>query len=1569
MSRDAREMYIERLRKQILEALEKARRTGVIGKVPFHLFIMEDGEGDDQQMVEMLAEFVKEYQEIFDFTVTLISSAGKKDYENKDKLLKRHNDRKALFQGATVSERSRAILQTNFVDSFGEHLENLINIFSADNPPDFLCISSAIPELAALLTDPRIRNNPKAKKWIAAFYDGQANTSWSYKSTFISDRHLKAVTDYIEFNSKELEAILKRKSMAGIFGKGKVPSLDEIKRLLEAKHTDIRKYMEKHEGCSLDDAINECCDKKDPVIKSLQFVIYESMRNQFGGAYSHDLSRIPLWAFGSEPKLAKKKKGLAKRLKAYRAVEESGQQPDDVVIELMIKLHEKKITKDPGKAWKSFKPKSEQAINNILNNFINTLVHDGAQNPFSETFTAKFRELFLPIDIGNESLQDKFKRLCRAIYDTQQYCLMLQDSVEDYEACIQRFRETVLPLLKEPLLNLTPDDNRKNLDMLFSVMECGGIDSIHCDHLVAITFAEEVARITQRAKLPVMTRFEEPAQVVGLNKQGYAAYGHQAQSHRTAYLQYPAKPKEPVEPLRDEFNTDEEYHAALEKYHAAVRKFPQKVKDYEQKCLAISKRIPGTIHLVFNDNGERDFTGLDIYNAYSVPDSTDPIQYDAYYEMLRHHQDPRNGFTEAYRIEINRLVAHLIDTVKADNMIDALKELEASLAKIKNHQGRYDAIFEDMKALFSERYMLAKQAEALSGHAEDIKIEQLRIQRQEGIGPYINDLKHIQFHQGKGWQISYGQILFTAKVTDDVQQDLHAFINQQLKKQAWFKQTDKPADARSDADSVPDYGIDTKFLGGAGENQAVDVLLFIQTPNGLKLLTIKRADGQRALPGGFVEGQAFASCARELLEECFSAKLFEEGTDSLNKMNDRQRINEQDFDFIEKILIKHGVKLSSNLKKADLKTVIRESIKAIKASTLTDTKKAQVLAEVKVELYKKFLPEQYRNFLNFVSSKLTLRKRVVNKSDPRNTNAAWMTTQVAGGVTSKDELEAIQGECALVYGAGDDAQDVALTDVKRFCTQLSTTYSGHVALVHQEMAEQIKVDGFKDKEDVQALLHEIETATPTTAEDRSKQAFQFKAQAKLAMIIHRLEAYIAKRSRKGLVTQHKDLYFSDDITKDRKKHAQGLLTVLKEMQKNDVDLEELCHLLEVAKEKNAHISQSHKEKEGWWKRQFRRILNAVRRQFGDKDAVEERSTLQVILNEETEDTWRLIQEKRVDPQDGLPWIFSRLGATELKNSPGAQASVEVEPEASLRRVNQYFRRKPDERVQRQHAFHQQPPAASTHAALLTVLGSQSIDHPEQSTAGFIKRQESWAEPASKQEELLEGKKREQDYSDHVDAYKRLIQEKLQKDGSSVTFVLTQLQRDFCLHGGSDVYLLKHTEALVENMALLDAIQELIDKDPNYAERIHVIQGMTYNSVENPGKPMHCINLRSCTGKDLCKPIDTRLAYLHKDNQVLPCTRIEETLTERCLPSPQEGHEFIFTGVGAKELASACAKGQLDQSVSVLKESSSPCQVHGVEYADASVKEVSIERHLQEVKEQQQEEYAPDSSIVSPPQVM
>lgn len=169
-------------------------------------------------------------------------------------------------------------------------------------------------------------------------------------------------------------------------------------------------------------------------------------------------------------------------------------------------------------------------------------------------------------------------------------------------------------------------------------------------------------------------------------------------------------------------------------------------------------------------------------------------------------------------------------------------------------------------------------------------------------------------------------------------------------------------------------------------HKVVDPIVFVQSKEGVQLLTIRREDGTRALLGEMIEDRVNAPCVDDILKECFSGDLFAIDSLSLVALFDTPEITLDTVKaeltkFIMRDIQLESVKLvieQSQCKGA----VIGEVISAIQSMPETEEfcskVKEEKCTQLKLELYKALLPKSYNYFRHLMQVNASVDKPLMS---------------------------------------------------------------------------------------------------------------------------------------------------------------------------------------------------------------------------------------------------------------------------------------------------------------------------------------------------------------------------------------------------------------------------------------------------------------------------------------------------------------------------------------------------------------------------------------------------------------
>lgn len=350
-----------------------------------------------------------------------------------------------------------------------------------------------------------------------------------------------------------------------------------------------------------------------------------------------------------------------------------------------------------------------------------------------------------------------------------------------------------------------------------------------------------------------------------------------------------------------------------------------------------------------------------------------------------------------------------------------------------------------------------------------IQLHKLREKRTEqGYQHFMHDLRSDEYNfDGEGWSLTKG--LLTVDIDNPTAiTSAENYVSgkfEELRK-PWFEKPSIRVQAPSLIDDKP-YAIHAKFLGKNGANRAVDpVLLITKSDGSVSVVTIERWGGQeRAFPGGMLEASVKEICINEILEECFSGDLFAEGSMTSKELNDRKDLeihdleriireilNDSEFDKL-KNKIDELFALPTEQSHSDyLRDILCRLAKLTDGQTGLDEPTAVHLStRLKCRLYEHLFPVKYFNFRKLILDNLVIKEEVINGSDPRNTDKAWMVTKPLIEILTSENFAVLEKQCSLKLAGGDDALGANLTDIEKLFD--GNFYSDHGAILLEALAD------------------------------------------------------------------------------------------------------------------------------------------------------------------------------------------------------------------------------------------------------------------------------------------------------------------------------------------------------------------------------------------------------------------------------------------------------------------------------------------------------------------------------------
>ncbi|MDF1758240.1 MAG: hypothetical protein P1U74_08090 [Legionellaceae bacterium] len=420
------------------------------------------------------------------------------------------------------------------------------------------------------------------------------------------------------------------------------------------------------------------------------------------------------------------------------------------------------------------------------------------------------------------------------------------------------------------------------------------------------------------------------------------------------------------------------------------------------------------------------------------------------------------------QIEISsRKLKRMIQNGISDN--ELLKYIPSQiLSYIRSHQSDFSvAYYQNSQAI--EVYHIAI-------HALKSAINKFNDNRESLLSAYIADLDGIRAvnkWDADGYKLNGCRLKINLKLANPLL--IQKIYNDWMKNdnREWFKNTKPDGEIISPASFKANF----KLLGAYGENKTVDALMYVSYPTGeLKILAIKRNDDceSLAIPGGFDETNVIDSCINELLEECFSKKMFADHSISSIYLDESETSSPLSIDFKQRLIsiIENN---SANLTSENLNYIINE-VHVLSDTTLpsrcvldlinlvfnfiksnaSKTIALQDISKLKCSIYKEFLPVQYERLEKFVIENGNVGPRELCYTDSRNTNLAWISTKTVQFHLKENDFLELLNECGLELSGGDDAKSASLVSIIDFCTGENRRHSFHSFLVMRGLAKLIE---------------------------------------------------------------------------------------------------------------------------------------------------------------------------------------------------------------------------------------------------------------------------------------------------------------------------------------------------------------------------------------------------------------------------------------------------------------------------------------------------------------------------------
>lgn len=330
-------------------------------------------------------------------------------------------------------------------------------------------------------------------------------------------------------------------------------------------------------------------------------------------------------------------------------------------------------------------------------------------------------------------------------------------------------------------------------------------------------------------------------------------------------------------------------------------------------------------------------------------------------------------------------------------------------------------------------------------------------------------------------QVMAGQVMTLEQKKQRIAEEINAYCDERLGRQPWYQSSDAMVLPHALTSLLPNetqqaelgYPRGFKVLGEHGANLAVDPTVLVVEDGRIRVLSIVRVlDQARALPGGIVPrlDAVKQKCIDELLEECFSGAFFTPDSvtshciDTLTPVSCEQIRDEtirlltswKEFDMTTIQSLIGEIRLMST---TDLlpSVFIQTMLAHVQSMALSVCAQAQMMAHLRVELYKKLCVVQYQTVSQCLKSKMIMGEQVANLTDPRSTCETGMVTQTVSMLVRPQEMFREFRELGLEeQAAGDDAMHAHFPTLYDFCCGVDyPPFADHAKLVLDAVADQL----------------------------------------------------------------------------------------------------------------------------------------------------------------------------------------------------------------------------------------------------------------------------------------------------------------------------------------------------------------------------------------------------------------------------------------------------------------------------------------------------------------------------------
>lgn len=374
----------------------------------------------------------------------------------------------------------------------------------------------------------------------------------------------------------------------------------------------------------------------------------------------------------------------------------------------------------------------------------------------------------------------------------------------------------------------------------------------------------------------------------------------------------------------------------------------------------------------------------------------------------------------------------------------------------------------------------------------------LRDRKDKGFQHFIPDLA-TENATGTGWTLNRGLLVVQNQHNTD---ELMTFLETKLAHHQWFQtrtQRDELA-SKGHMFEIPvlPVGYDSytqlfKSLGQWGKNPAMDVVSLLTNPDGtLAVQVIVRPfDNKYAFVGGMIDKDVhkqseaiLEKCFQETLEEWYSKDLFAQGSKTLSaaQIFDVKMLStaidtvlaNSEFNKLTpfKATLANTFKqpgYNFNTRIRNLETELKNQGKA---QNIRPEDLEVFWVRIKCCLYQELFPKKYNDLTDFLRNNLVRMEETTNEADPRNTQAAFMTTVPHYFYIDRAKLAENQNDWLVAPKGGDDAVTAKVVELDKLFEK--PMFSAHARILLECIADLVKIHPeLLQKQEFQAQLEKI----------------------------------------------------------------------------------------------------------------------------------------------------------------------------------------------------------------------------------------------------------------------------------------------------------------------------------------------------------------------------------------------------------------------------------------------------------------------------------------------------------------